>query len=576
MESRKHTHRFRHKRSYAPLTISLFLLFIASAITVWVGYTKFVPSNEQYIPSQELDYPIYVNHQPTSYSAIVNDQSIKLPLPLLENVLHNSPIYYEEESNIVVLTTSTKVLRFQTESLNALLNEREHQLAIAADLVEGVVYLPVQLLNELYGLQVEFIQESNIVLLYYGDFEARTAIISREKGSFIRTESSIKSPYIEQLKSQEQLYIIESIDEDWYYVQTESGNQGYIKASHITLGESKKWDMLQSENKPQPASLNGTKINLTWEAIYNRQPNLASMPSMEGVNVVSPTWFELIDSEGMIQSKATHEYTKWAHERGYQVWALFSNGFNPDWTTEVLSSVEKRFKMIEQIAVLSEIYHVDGINIDFENVYTQDKENLVQFVKELTPILHEMNLIVSIDVTPKSNSEMWSVFLDREALAKVVDYMMVMTYDEHWAASPIAGSVASLPWVERSITRILEEDQVPSSKHILGIPLYTRVWSETPQEDGTFKVSSKAIGMEAAQSIINEHKLTPQYLEDIGQHYVEYTEEGILKKIWLEDDQSIKNRIELVHKYNLAGIATWQRAFQTESIWKVMNDQLNK
>ncbi|MCK9907282.1 glycosyl hydrolase family 18 protein, partial [Frankia sp. Cpl3] len=80
------------------------------------------------------------------------------------------------------------------------------------------------------------------------------------------------------------------------------------------------------------------------------------------------------------------------------------------------------------------------------------------------------------DVTIKSSSDRWSRFYDRAALAKVVDYMMVMTYDEYWASSPVAGSVASLPWVEKGLQGVLEE--VPNEKLILGVPFYTRLWKE--------------------------------------------------------------------------------------------------
>lgn len=253
---------------------------------------------------------------------------------------------------------------------------------------------------------------------------------------------------------------------------------------------------------------------------------------------------------------------------------MFSNGFEPDQTSEVLASVEKRFYMIQQLVAFAQLYQLEGINIDFENVYTEDKENLVQFVKELTPIMHEQGLVVSIDVTPKSTSEMWSVFLDREALGKIVDYMIVMAYDEHWASSPKAGSVASIPWVEKSISRIIEEDGVPPGKLILAMPLYTRLWSETPQADGSVKVKSKAIGMKRSDEIIAEQSLKPQLDEASGQHYVEYVEEGITQRIWLEDELSIVNRVNLVHQYELAGVATWARSFQKPAIWPVIEKAL--
>jgi spore germination protein YaaH len=227
--------------------------------------------------------------------------------------------------------------------------------------------------------------------------------------------------------------------------------------------------------------------------------------------------------------------------------------------------------MIQQLLVFAETYHLQGINIDFENVRTSDKANLVQFVRELTPLLHEQGLVVSIDVTPKSNSELWSLFLDREALGRTVDYMMVMAYDEHWATSPEAGSVASLGWTENAVKRIIEEDGVPSNKIILSMPLYTRIWTG---QDG--EVKSKAVGMDKVKDIIATKKLTPKFDQASGQNYVEYKEDSVLNRIWIEDATSIQSRVKLMHDLDLAGVATWNRSFQTASIWPIIDEAINK
>lgn len=571
MEPRLQRRKTRKPRRLLLVTFSLML--IAIFVTFTIGYIKLMPSKEIKEPNLLQANPIFINHELTPYSAVVEDENVKLPLSFLNEILTDYPIYYEPETETIVLTASNQVMRFQTESLDALLNEKEYSLTLKADLIDGEVFLPSELIYQWYHINVDRL-DSGVIHVYDKEQQIQLGAINIEKGSPLREQPSVKSPLYFSIPANSEIYILDVVDDEWYSVQTTDGYNGYVKKNQITLTELVAWDTRNEEKQFSPPSLDGQKINLTWEAIYNRQPNLAKMPSLTGVNVVSPTWFELINEKGTIQGKATHEYMKWAHDKGFQVWALFSNGFDPDWTTEVLSTVETRFDMIKQLVLFAETYQFEGINIDFENVYTKDKENFVQFVRELTPIMHELGLVVSVDVTPKSNSEMWSMFLDRRALGQVVDYMMVMTYDEHWAASPVAGSVASIPWVERSIQRILEEDDVPSSKLVLGIPLYTRVWTEAPQEDGSIKVSSKSIGMESVEKLIEEHKLTKQYLPEVGQHYVEYESEEGKHRIWIEDEASIENRIGLVHKYDLAGIATWSRSFQKPTIWETMDNAL--
>ncbi|REK71696.1 glycosyl hydrolase [Paenibacillus paeoniae] len=555
----------------------LVLFFAAAAITFgWFGYMKFIPSNEQQAPSYSMKNPIIVSGKETGYGALLDEGEVKLPLPLLEELLgEDKPIHYEEQSKTLVMTTADKVLRLKTDALTGIMNQSDYKLTIAAEVVDNTVYIPTEPLEELFGIRAEYDETSSIVTIVREGDTIQLAEATPKDGAAIRIEPSIRKPYLFKLSQEDTVRIWEE-SEGWMLVQTGNGHIGYMNKKDLRLT---KIDQIPEREKAKafiPWKVMGSKINLTWEAVYNRKTDTSKIGDMPGVNVVSPTWFELTDGQGTIEGKADPAYVKWAHNRGYQVWGLFSNGFEPKQTTEALSTVETRFSMIQQLLAFAKIYNLQGINIDFENVYTKDKENLVQFVKEMTPLLHEQGLVVSIDVTPKSNSEMWSVFLDRPALGKVVDYMMVMAYDEHWAASPKAGSVASLPWVERSITRILEEDGVPASKLILSIPLYTRIWTEQKDEAGAVKVSSKAVGMETVKSIISEKKLKPVLDEAAGQNYVEYEEDGALRRIWIEDDISIKSRVELARKYDLAGIATWQRSFQTPSVWGTIDEALTK
>lgn len=285
--------------------------------------------------------------------------------------------------------------------------------------------------------------------------------------------------------------------------------------------------------------------------------------------MVSPTWFSIIDVKGNVRSQADRSYVDWAHNHGMEVWGLLSNSFEPDLTTGALSTYDNRMNAIVQMLKYADLYNLDGINIDFENVYTKDGPNVTQFMRELKPMAQSRNLIVSIDVTPKSKSEMWSLFLDRPALAAVSDFLVVMAYDEHWAASPVAGSVASLPWVKTSMNRIIEEDKVPSEKLILGVPLYTRIWTEAT-EKGKTKVSSKAVSMNAVKEIIAEKKLTPVFDKEAGQNYVEYKEDDVLRKIWIEDSTSLTARVELAQSLKLGGVAAWNRSFASPEAWEAL------
>lgn len=548
----------------------LFGLVIIAAAAYWVVF--YVLPNRQHIDVdwRTQEHPIFVKGEYTGYNATGTEDNMLLPLPLLQKYVDAS-IRYEEKTKSVILTTDSELLYMQEDKTNASLNNRPLQLRLAPEVKDKVTYLPVNVLEDLYGLDIQEDKTNGAVLLMTAGEAVSLGKVKGDKGKTIalRNEASIHAPIVADMPTGASVHIWNEDNKDWLYVQLSSGYTGYVKASDINRDGQK--EVKSKEATPSRAERNWKEkaVNLYWEAVYQRKPDPSKFDELPGVNVASPTWFSIIDGDGNVRSQADNAYVQWAHGRGMEVWGLLSNSFNPDITTEALSTYEKRMNAIVQILEYSDLYHLDGINIDFENVYTKDGENVTQFMRELKPMAQAKNLIVSIDVTPKSNSEMWSAFLDRKALGSIVDYLIVMAYDEHWAASPIAGSVASLPWVEKSISRIIDEDNVPPEKLILGIPLYTRIWTEAVV-DGKTKVSSKSVSMNAVEKIIKEKKLTPTFDKKAGQNYVEYKEEGALKKIWIEDKVSIKSRVELAKSYGLGGIGSWNRTFANPSAWDAL------
>ncbi len=565
------------------------LIMVCIALSFFIYFAFFVKDqpNDQHITPDfaGLTKPIFVQGEQLQQEAKGSGPSLALPFTVIQE--HLDPhIHFDESSESVVITTDHQVIQMRTDQLTALLNDQPFTLHFPVVREDEALYVPVEPLKQFYPVTVNEHEGTGAVLLQKAGDITRwgevTALKSEEGKSPkpenqmvpMRTQPTIKAPILVDLQPNDRVMIWDEQD-GWYRVQLESGYMGYVDESRIQLTEIEVEPEPVKEAKYIPWKPIGGKINLTWEQVSVRTPDPSGFGEMPGLNVISPTWFHLMDGQGNIQNLADAAYVHWAHQRGYQVWALFSNSFKPDITHEALSSFESRKKMIQQLLAFVEMYDLQGINIDFENVYLKDKDLLTQFVRELTPYLHEQDAVVSIDVTIRGGSEMWSLFYDREELGKVIDYMMVMTYDEHWAASPVAGSVASLPWVEKGITDIIREDKVPASKILIGVPYYTRIWSEAIV-DGEKKVSSKAVFMDTVQSIVQEKQLKPVFLPDVGQHYVEYEEDGVLKKIWIEDEVSMRSRIELVNKLGLAGVASWRRGYESPDIWSVIQETLDQ
>ncbi len=506
---------------------------------------------------------------------LLDAEQILLPFDFIKEKI-DPAIFWDEPTRSVIVTTKDKVLRMESGEVVAHLNKQPVNLQVPVKEVEGKRYVPLDPLTKLYPFAFERKADTGVLLVEQEGYEIEQAhVISGEEKQLVRVGASHRTPIVSELSSGDTVDVLGE-QEGYYRVLTASGIAGFLPEKSVEMSGKRKVSLQHAGSSGEQVAWkpDGQKVNMVWEHVVSKNPNVAQIETLPGVNVIAPTWFELKDAEGTLINRADSAYVKWAHKRGYQVWGLVTNGFNPDWTQSVLGSYDKRDKLIVQLIHYAHLYDLDGINIDFENVYYEDKERLVQFVRELTPYLHQQGLTVSIDVTIKSNAKTWSMFLDRKALAEVVDYMAVMTYDEHWAASPKAGSVASLPWVEAGLQGVLEE--VPNEKLLLGVPFYTRLWTEAKQADGTVKVSSKALSMPRAQEWIAERKLTPVLDKASGQQYVEYRDpkDGNVYKMWLEDVSSMAKRMELVKKYDLAGVASWRRGFEVPEIWPTIEEGL--
>ncbi|MGZ0052216.1 glycosyl hydrolase family 18 protein [Brevibacillus gelatini] len=565
--------RRRRRRALRRLfALTLFLLTIFGGI-YWFFVLR--ASTEHVQPYGGDKAVIVFEGERADASYLLEAEQILLPFDFIKEKI-DPAIFWDEPTKSVIVTTKDKVLRMESGEVVAHLNKQPVNLQVPVKEVGNTRYVPLDPLEKLYPFAFERKADTGVLTVEQEGYEIDQAkVISDEEKEPVRVGASHRTPIVAELSPGEVVDVLGQ-QEGYYRVLTASGIAGFLPEKSLEMTSKRKVSLQHATaSEGQTAwKPNGQKVNLVWEHVVNKNPNVAQIGALPGVNVVSPTWFELKDAEGTLLNRADPAYVKWAHKRGYQVWGLVTNGFNPDWTQAVLGSYDKRDKLIAQLIHYAHLYDLDGINIDFENVYYEDKERLVQFVRELTPYLHQQGLTVSMDVTIKSNAKTWSMFLDRRALAQVVDYMAVMTYDEHWAASPKAGSVASLPWVEAGLQGVLEE--VPNEKLLLGVPFYTRLWTEAKQADGTVKVSSKALSMPKAQEWVQERKLTPVLDEASGQHYVEYRDpkDGNVYKMWLEDVSSMKKRIELVKKYNLAGVASWRRGFEEPQIWPAIEEGL--
>lgn len=541
-----------------------FSALLLSSVIIYLLYPFASNEKKEYFTGQ---HPILFKGSQAG-NAMFYDQNYYVPLEFLK-ILDDS-IVYDQKSESVIFTTKDKVVQMPTDSLTYFINQKPVELQIMPIRSEdGKLYISLDPVIGYLPYQYKVMNDSDALIFQADGEELKTGIVTESdihpEKLRLRTGTGLEHPYTGQAEGGELLYL-ESEKEDYYYVRRADGVAGYIQKKFIIPG---KTEVIAASNPIPPKKLPELTgpIQLTWEAVYTKNPDPDHIPEMPGVNVISPTWFHLENDAGSIKSLASAEYSNWAKTKGYHIWGLFTNAFDPDLTHKAFKDYETRQSMIRQLLHYSHMYGLQGINLDIENVNPEDGPLITQFVREAAPFFREAGLVLSMDITFLSGSGNWSQFYEREKLAQTVDYLVIMAYDEHWASSPVAGSVSSLPWVEKNLASLLEI--VPHEKLILGVPLYTRLWSETEKEDGTIEVTSKSLSMDKAKQWVTENQANIKYDPDSGQNYVEHyvQNDKTTYKIWLEDELSLRKRAELSKKYQLAGIAAWSRFFADHTAW---------
>jgi len=552
--SRSGRRRPRRRPALAVAAILITIPFVGLGLfRLWPG---FVSPPE----ATEVVFGGYACHSPA-----VIDEAGRVYLPYgTVKALFDPSISICYETMTAVTSTAGKTVQMSTASLTEFVNRSPVELRIPLRTGDaGGPYVALDFFAELLGLSYSYHPDSNTLVIDRVGETVETMVVTTST-AYIRRTPSLLSLRVSRLEEGDVVRVYEEHD-GWYYVRNSSGRLGYIPKKGVTPG--KPVVNAAPEPVPSPEPPEG-RLCLVWEHVSVRTPDPADIGEMPGLQVISPTWFHVMNSNADVSNLGDRVYVDWAHERGYQVWGLVTNGFDRNRTRNFLPDPDKRERIIRQLLIYARLYHLDGLNMDFENMYLSEKDDYAALCRELAPLAREQGLALSADVTFLSSSEIWSRCFDRPALAEVCDYIMVMGYDEHTAGSPVSGPVGSLPWVERGLERVLE--QVPAEKLILGVPFYTRLWEERPGS----RPGVTTYSMQGVRDLVDEKGLVPTWDPSAGQYYITYEEGGLRYRLWIEDETSMAARLELIEKYGLAGVAAWRRGFEVPEIWELMERQL--
>lgn len=546
-------------KKYKPI-IAVAVLVILVAILGIVTHVvmKYIPSsekmdlNEYYGEMADGEIALVIGTEKLEERGLVDGDRVYLPLDVVNTYLNQR--YYWDSANQQILYATPSELTSASAS-----SEAGDKVWVKDD----KVYLNLTYVQEYTDLDAYITKDPYRIAIQYKFKNVKTVTV--KKNTSIRYRGGIKSAILTSVKKGTKLRLIEEL-EDWDQVATDDGYIGYIDKKKV--GEAEKTKFERSFKKEEYSYLTmDSKVNMVWHQVTSTDANAYfadATANMTGVNVISPTWFYLTDTSGNIASIASADYVSQAHEKGLQVWGLIDNFTQEVSTTETLSSTAARQNIISQLIQAAQDVGMDGINVDFESLSEDVGIHFLEFLRELSIECHKNNLVLSVD---NPVPEDFTSHYDRAEQGRVVDYVIIMGYDEHYVGSE-AGSVASLPWVEQGIQDTL--DEVPAERVINAIPFYTRLWKTTGGN-----VTSEAIGMDQAQQTIADNNVETYWDKTTSQNYGKYDIDNSTYQIWLEDAQSVAEKVKLVSKYDLAGVSAWKLGFENNGIWQVISDNLN-
>ena len=570
----------------AILVIFILLIGLAGGTIYWI---KYGPTKETYDLNKyfgitaKSQMGVTINNDVLDAQALTDSGNAYLSYDFVQEYISDR-FYWDSNENILLYTLPKDMVKVMADSKDYSVSDTVNSEDYTIVKTEGdTTYIALDFLQKYANFDYKVYKNPARVVITSKFGKCQTAKV--KKDTQVRTLGGVKSPVLEEVKKGDKLTVLEDVS-DWKKVCTQSGIVGYIQKSK--LNDIQQETTSREFEEPDYTGIQKDyKINLVWHQVTSEEANAGiedALADTKGLNTISPTWFSVADNSGNLNSIASADYVNYAHQRGLEVWALLDNFDQNVDDMELLSHTSSRENLENQLVNAALQNGIDGINVDFEQIPTDVGEHYIQFIRELSVKCRTNNLVLSVDnYVPKG----YNTHYHREEQGIMADYVIIMGYDEHFAGSYEAGSVASYDYVKEGIEETLRD--VPAAKVINAVPFYTRLWNETPkteeelaEEQGTeaanypMNVTSEALGMEEAAQRVSEVGATATWDDTVKQNYAEWTgDDGSTYKIWLEDASSLEVKLGLMKDNKLAGTAAWKLGFETSDIWDLIQRYVN-
>jgi len=552
----------------AIIVIALIIIVIAAAggMTLFekTGYSKeYRDLNKYFGVNGKGEVAIILQDERIDTKARLIEGEYYLDYDSVEELL-NDGFYVDEHEDLLIYTTANAVIKSPIGTNQFFISGEEVNTDYTISVRQGdVLYLALDYVKKYTNFSYEAFENPDRIQMKTEWGDIKTARI--KKDTWVRYQGGVKSDILRDLEKDEEVIILEELEE-WDKIKTSDSIIGYVEKKRLDNFQEKSELPVTDYTEEEYTRIEKPyTVNMAWHAIYATSGNDTFDEMVNGtgtMSIIAPTWYSLTGGDGEYTSFASASYVEKAHARNMEVWAVLDNINNPDSNTyEVMSYSSKRESLISNLLEEAKTVGFDGYNLDFELLPSEAVPHYVQFIKELSVACRRAGLVLSVDnYSPRGGAN-----YGLKEQGKFIDYVVIMGYDEHWGTGGVAGSVASIGFVEEGINMVMDAG-VPADKIINGIPFYTRVWKTV---GGT--VESDALGMTAAKDFCDKYSLPMEWRADVCQYYGEKEMGGTLYQVWLEDTTSIETKLTVMKKLGVAGVAEWQLGQEDKAVWDVID-----
>lgn len=555
------------KKKVIPTIIVIALILVLCIFFFRNYFLGFLYSNEKtdldtyYGVKGENDYAVVLQDKLSDYHAAMIDGFVYMDYDTVRSLLNRRFYYGEEDGKVWYCLPDDKIVTtvgetgYSTDS--GTVSSTKYVPAVLQD---GTLYLALDFVKLYTNFEYHPYTSPNRIVMYTK--WQNQDVATMKSGTNLRVTGGYRSSIVAPVSKGDEVIVLDKM-QHWSKIMTQDGYIGYVENRCMGKTSTKAQTPVTDYTEPtvQYKSL-GKKVNMAWHNISVADGNstLATyLPRTKDLNIIAPTWLTVSGDDGSMDlSKISSDYVSTANAAGVQVWAVLDNFSSGTTYTSFLKTEAARTKVIDAAVDAAVNAGITGINVDIESLQQSDGQDFVQFVRELSVACRANDLYISVDNYVPYN---FNDYYDLGEQAVFVDYVVIMGYDEHYAGDQEAGSVASIDYVRYGITEALK--WVPKERLINGVPFFTRIWIT----DSSGTVTSQAVGMDDCQTFINNHNISMQWDDKVGQMYGETTENGTTYQVWQEGPRSIALKLSVMQENSLAGVAEWCLGFDNASIW---------